>query len=207
MAIDMIENNELSALAPSRLGLRQHVDDGAKGMPKMLNFTGNDDFVNLFGSRNRKKSAFRQQVIDKYGAIPTDCDSIIGKIDVVNSDLETLVKRSAGKSSLEIREKLDETNIVLGELKSALIKNGCKAQTLAQETAKAEQKATQTLETLTKLGETQVEKAKSDLLGTNLFGSQTTPQGTAVSSKKNILIFAGVAVLAVVGVYFYIKKK
>jgi hypothetical protein len=176
-------------------------------MPKMLNFTGNDDFVNLFGSRNRKKSAFRQQVTDKYGAIPTDCDSIIGKIDVVNSDLETLVKRSAGKSSLEIREKLDETNIVLGELKSALIKQGCKAQTLMQETAKAEQKATQTLETLTKLGETQVEKAKSDLLNTSLFGSQTTPQGTAVSSKKNILIFAGVAVLAVVGVYFYIKKK
>ena len=207
MAIDMIENNELGALAPSRLGLRQHVDDGDKGMPKMLNFTGNDDFVNLFGSRVRKKSAFRQQVRDRYGVIPTDCDSIIGKIDVVNSDLETLVKRSAGKSSLEIREKLDETNIVLGELKSALIKNGCKAQTLAQETAKAEQKATQTLETLTKLGETQVEKAKSDLLGTSLFGSETTPQGTAVSSKKNILIFAGVAVLAVVGVYFYIKKK
>lgn len=207
MAIDMIENNELGALAPSRLGLRQHVDDGDKGMPKMLNFTGNDDFVNLFGSRVRKKSAFRQQVRDRYGVIPTDCDSIIGKIDVVNSDLETLVKRSAGKSSLEIREKLDETNIVLGELKSALIKNGCKAQTLAQETAKAEQKATQTLETLAKLGETQVEKAKSDLLGTSLFGSETTPQRTAVSSKKNILIFAGVAVLAVVGVYFYIKKK
>lgn len=207
MAIDMIENNELSALAPSRLGLRQHIDDGAKGMPKMLNFTGNDDYVNLFGSRVRKKSAFRQQVRDKYGAIPTDCDSILGKIDVVNSDLETLVKRSAGKSSLEIKEKLDETNIVLGELKSALLKNGCKAQTLAQETAKSEQKATQTLETLTKLGESQVEKAKSDLLGTSLLGGGTSSKGTAVSSNKNILIFGGVAVLAVIGVYFYIKKK
>ena len=67
MAIDSIENNELSALAPSRLGLRQFANDGAKGMPKMMNFTGGDDFVNLFGSRVRKKSAFRQQVRDKYG--------------------------------------------------------------------------------------------------------------------------------------------
>jgi len=205
MAIDMIENNELSALAPSRLGLRQYVDDGAKGMPKMLNFTGTDDFVNLFGSRVRKKSAFRQDVRNRYGSIPTDCDSIMGKIDVVNSDLETLVKRSAGKSSLEIKEKLDETNIVLGELKSALIKNGCKAQSLAVQTAQAEQKATQTLETLTKLGETQVEKAKSDLLGTSLLDGSST--STAGKSNKNILIYGGLAVLAVVGVYFYVKNK
>lgn len=209
MAIDMIENNELSALAPSRLGLRQYVDDGAKGMPKMLNFTGNDDFVNLFGSRVKKKSNYRQEIRSKYGAIPTNCDSIMGKIDVVNSDLETLVKRSAGKSSLEIKEKLDETNIVLGELKSALIKNGCKAQSLAVQTAQSEQKAAQTLETLTKLGETQVEKAKSDLLGTSLFGGSgaSTEGASTLSSNKTILIYGGLAVLAVVGVYFYVKNK
>jgi LPXTG-motif cell wall-anchored protein len=199
MAIDMIEDNELAALAPSRIGLRQYVDDGAKGTPKMLNFTGNDDFANLFGSRKKKKSVFRDAVRAKYGVIPTDCDSIMSKIEVVNSDLETLVKRSAGKSSLEIKEKLDETNIVIGELKSALIKQGCKSQLLAQEKSEAEQKATQTLKTLSEIGETQVERAKIDLLG----GASTT----ADKSNKMILIYGGLALLAIIGVFYYVKKK
>ena len=47
MAIDMIENNELGALAPSRLGLREFADD--KWAYK--NYTGGEDFFNLFGSR------------------------------------------------------------------------------------------------------------------------------------------------------------
>lgn len=198
MAIDMIENNELSALAPSRLGLRQYVTDGEKGMPKMLNFTGSDDFVNLFGSRVAKKSAFRQAVRDKYGAIPSSCDGILSQIDVVSSDLETLVKRSAGKTTLEIREQLDETNKVLGELKSALIKNGCKAQIAQQQKVEAEQKAAKTLETLSKLGEQQVTAAKSELSGGSADGG---------TSKTKIILFGGLAVAAIVGIYFYTKKK
>ena len=201
MAIDMIEDNELAALAPSRIGLRQYVDDGAKGTPKMLNFTGGDDFVNIFGSRKKKKSVFRDAVRAKYGAIPTNCDRILSQIDIVNSDLETLVKRSAGSSNLEIREKLYETNIIIGELKSALIKQGCKSKSLAQEKSEAEQKAAETLKTLTQLGEEQVDKAKSDLLGTS------SSTGTALSSNKNILIYGGLALLAIIGVFYYVKKK
>jgi len=200
MAIDSIENNELSALAPSRLGLRQFANDGAKGTPKMMNFTGGDDFVNLFGSRVRKKSAFRQQVRDKYGAIPSDCQAVKDKIDIINSDYETLVKRSAGRVTLEIKEKLDETNIVLGEHKSALLKLGCKAQEAQLQAQVAETKAAQTLETLTKLGESQVSAAKADLLGT-----ATPAQGGGMN--KNIIIFGVIGVILIGGVYFYIKKK
>jgi hypothetical protein len=201
MAIDSIENNELSALAPSRLGLRQFANDGAKGTPKMMNFTGGDDFVNLFGSRVRKKSAFRQQVRDKYGAIPSDCQAVKDKIDVINSDYETLVKRSAGRVTLEIKEKLDETNIVLGEHKSALLKLGCKAQEAQLQAQVAETKAAQTLETLTKLGESQVSAAKADLLGT----SAAPAQGGGMN--KNIIIFGVIGVILIGGVYFYMKKK
>lgn len=198
MAIDMIENNELSALSPSRLGVRQFVTDGKKGMPKMLNFTGTDDFVNLFGSRIAKKSAFRQDVRKKYGAIPTSCDAINQQIEVVSSDLEALVKRSASRTTLEIKEQMDETNKVLAELKSALIKSGCKAEMAQQAKVEAEQKAAKTLETLSQLGEKQVSAAKSELLG------GTTDGGT---SKGKILLFGGIAVAAIVGIYLYKKNK
>ncbi len=50
MAIDMIENNDLGALAPSRLGLREFADDNWA----YKNYTGGEDFFNLFGSRKEK---------------------------------------------------------------------------------------------------------------------------------------------------------
>ena len=60
MAIDMIENNDLSALANSRVGgLKQFVDD------KNLNFVGHDNYISLFGNQKKKKSAARQQIQDK----------------------------------------------------------------------------------------------------------------------------------------------
>ena len=42
----MIEDNELGALAPSRLGLNEFVDD----QWAYRNYTGSEDFFNLFGS-------------------------------------------------------------------------------------------------------------------------------------------------------------
>lgn len=204
MAIDSIENNEMAALAPSRLGLRQFVTDGSKGMPKMLNFTGTDDFVNLFGSRVAKKANYRQEVRNKYGAIPTDCQAIKDKIDLIQSDYETLVKRSAGRVTLEIREKMDETTKVLGEHRSALIKNGCQKQEAQLQTEAAQAKASQTLETLSKLGESQVSAAKADLLGTAT-GSEA--QAGAGGMNKNIIIFGVVGVALIAGVYFYMRNK
>lgn len=204
MAIDSIENNEMAALAPSRLGLRQFVNDGKKGMPKMLNFTGTDDFVNLFGSRVAKKANYRQEIRTKYGAIPTDCQAIKDKIDLIQSDYETLVKRSAGRVTLEIREKMDETTKVLGEHRSALIKNGCQKQEAQLQTEAAQAKASQTLETLTKLGETQVSAAKADLLGTS---TGTDAQASAGGINKNIIIFGVVGVALIAGVYFYMRNK
>ncbi len=66
MAIDMLENNELSALANSRVGgLKQFVDD------KNLNYVGHENYVSLFGGRKKKKSAARQEIQDKYKNIAT----------------------------------------------------------------------------------------------------------------------------------------
>ena len=64
MSIEMLENSELAALSNSRLGNRNFIDEGQRRMginskQEYACFTGEDDFYNLFGSRNRKKSAFR----------------------------------------------------------------------------------------------------------------------------------------------------
>jgi hypothetical protein len=67
MAIDMIENNDLGTFTEGRLGFRQFADE------KFSNYTGGEDFFNLFGSRKAKKSAFRDSVRQKYQNLPSDC--------------------------------------------------------------------------------------------------------------------------------------
>lgn len=54
MAIDHIENNELGTFTEGRLGWQQFVDEGYS------NYTGTEDFFNLFGSKKKKKIAATQ---------------------------------------------------------------------------------------------------------------------------------------------------
>jgi hypothetical protein len=78
---------------------------------------------------------------------------------------------------------------------------GCKAQEAQLQAQVAETKAAQTLETLTKLGESQVSAAKADLLGT----SAAPAEGGGMN--KNIIIFGVIGVILIGGVYFYMKRK
>lgn len=131
MAIDMIERNELAALANSRVGgLKQFVDD------KNVNYLNANGYVNLFGSRRKKKNAARQEIEDKYSQLSSDCSGIDTSIDVINSDLQILVGRSntaKGQERLKVREQLDETTKILGEFKNRKIQLGCsKSQTSTQ---------------------------------------------------------------------------
>jgi hypothetical protein len=213
MATDLLEKNELTAT--SRLGgMKRFIDD------KYVNYTGGDDFYNLFGSRKKKKTKARQDVVNKYNALPTDCSNIQTSIDSVKNDLETLVKRAGNKPKLEIREQIDETNVILGELKSMQIKQGCQK---AESAAQSEQSAKETLGILQSLGDTQVEKSKSDIAATKdggikdmlsgLFGGQK--QGTtdmvsgetkpAQSNTKKILMYSGIALGAVLLIAVVVK--
>jgi hypothetical protein len=214
MAIDMIERSELHAT--SRLGGgKRFIDD------KNLNFTGGEDFFNLFGSRKRKKSRAREQVLQKYQSLPTDCDSIGTSIEIVSSDLETLVRRSGNKAKLEIREQIDETNAVLGELKSMSLKQGCGK---VEEMEKAAKEKADTLGLLKSLGESQVEASKKDIgsgsgiagMFGGLFGGQDkkgieeTPsdaKSDASSKNKKLLLYGAIGLGAIIVVAVIVKMS
>lgn len=63
MAIDMIENNDFGNFTEGRLGWQQFADEGFK------NYTGNEDFYNLFGSRKRKKKAKAEEAAKKEAVV------------------------------------------------------------------------------------------------------------------------------------------
>jgi hypothetical protein len=187
MAIDMIENNDLGTFTEGRLGFRQFADE------KFSNYTGGEDFYNLFGSRKAKKSAFREAVRQKYQNLPSDCERVQNSIDLISNDVQTLLKQ---KSSLEVREKLDESNIILGEYKRLQIQQNCEG--LAAQKAKQEERES-TLATLTQLTESSVGQAKTELT--------TAKSAVAGIPTKNLLIYGGVGVAAFILIALILKKK
>jgi hypothetical protein len=187
MAIDMIENDDLGTFAEGRLGFRQFADE------KSSNYTGGEDFYNLFGSRKAKKSAFREAVRQKYQNLPSDCERVQNSIDLISNDVQTLLKQ---KSSLEVRERLDESNIILGEYKRLQIQQNCEA--VASQKAKQEDRES-TLATLTQLTESSVGQAKTELT--------TAKSAVAGIPTKNLLIYGGVGVAALILIALILKKK
>jgi hypothetical protein len=79
MAVDMLENNELAALAPSRLGNKNFINDTAKSGKKIYkNISQKEEFSNLFGSKNRKKLVAKVQ--GKWSNLNTDCSNVDSNI-------------------------------------------------------------------------------------------------------------------------------
>ena len=191
MAIDMIENNDLGVFSEGRLGLRQFADENR-------NYTGSEDFYNLFGSRNKKKATFREQIRAKYDTYPTDCANIQTSIDAISNDVATLLKQ---KVTLEQREKLDETNKVLGDYKNKQILQGCEA---LKEQEKQEKERASTLDTLTKLSDVSVSKAQQELQG--LVPTEGAAQGDFLSKNKNLLIYGGIGVGALIVIALILRK-
>lgn len=187
MAIDMIENNELGVFSEGRLGFNNFADEREKS------YTGSEDFFNLLGGRKAKKSVFRDAVKQKYQNLPSDCKRIQNSIDFIANDVATLLKQ---KPSLEQREALDESNIILGRYKSLQIKQNCEG--LAAERAK-KLDSESTLATLTQLTESSVGQAQSELTK-----SKSSIGGIPT---QNLLIYGGLGVLAVIFVVIISKRK
>jgi LPXTG-motif cell wall-anchored protein len=198
MAIDMIENNEMGALAHSRLGSRNFVDD-RKSKVRFRSYTGIQEFEeeNFLGILEGKaKQKVRNAVRDKWKTLPkNNCATIQQSIDIVQNDIARITKQLAIKSNADRKTELDETNNVLGDLKSAQIRLNCEnieAQAQQQQ-AKAETEAT-----LKQAAEEQVQAAKKDI---------ATQSTTTNPSTQNWLIYGGVGLVVVIAAFMILKKK
>jgi hypothetical protein len=205
MATDMLENCGLSALDPSRLGNRNFIDEGQRVVKRQViqggyMFTGEDDFYNLFGSRNKKKRNFRTAQNILYKDLKTDCDNIQTSIDIISNDVATLLKK---KSDLETRERLNEANNVLGDFKKKQIANKCEEVKAA---ALKESERAKSLELLTSISDTTVNKAKGDLAG--LIGGDAKDGGAATVGgiNKKVLLYGGIGLGVLVVAAILIRR-
>lgn len=184
MAIDMIENNELSALGHSRLGLNQFVDD---------------DYMNLFGSQKRKESLARtrQEEDAKWRKYPLEtCEDATRLLNLTLAEAESLNKIiAAAPKDVFPPERLKVVRTWEAEARRKLVSLDCEAKAAAAARIAAQQ---ETLATLTQLGDTSVAKSKEELSGM---------QGqTAGISNKDLLLYGGIAVAGIVVIALILRR-
>lgn len=190
MAIEMIEDNELGALAPSRLGLSEFVDD----QWAYRNYTGSEDFFSLLGSRKKKVESAKSTVRGKFEDLPTDCASIQKSIDIVSNELQLLLKQR--KKNINVKTQVDEANRFMAEFKRLQIEQDCVSKAAE---AKAAKEKEDTLSTLTQLSDVSVSKAQSELAGAQ--------QGAAGGDDtKKLLIYGGVGLAALVAIILITRR-
>lgn len=187
MAIEMIENNELAALAPSRLGLNEFQDDNWV----YRNYTGDSEFFNLFGSRKAKVERYTQTAKSKLENLPTDCESIQKSIDLINNELQGLLKQ---KKTLSVKTQVDAANKILSQYKALQISQDCEKKA-AEQQSQAQQE--QTLSTLSKLSETSVGKAQEELKGL---------QGAGGTDTSKMLLYGGLGLAALIGIILIARR-
>lgn len=201
MAIDMIENNELGALAPSRLGLRQFRDDGRRYQKR--NFTGEEQFFNLFGSGARKKSI--QLNIDaenaKWNVMPLNtCEDAQRMLDLIAADVETYNKIIAANDKDPFSPvRLRVAREWEGRARKKYVELGCaeKIAALRKEAERAD-----VLNTASQLGEIQVQKAQAELEGVQ----SKLGVGEQGLDNKKILLYGGIGVGALIVIALILKR-
>jgi hypothetical protein len=200
MAVDMIENNELSALAPSRVGNdRCFVDEKSQSY---LGFTGEEQFYNLFGSQKRKQSIAQveKDAKAKWAQYDTKtCGGIQLLIDDAQVEIERITKMMASNNGFDLPIQLKFARNAQAEAKKLQNQYDC-VNKLAKEKVEAERKAL--LDTLTNVSDTAVNKAKGDLVGLDM----GTPEKSVGGVNKNLLIYGGIGLGALVVIALILKK-
>ena len=184
MAIDMIENNELSALGHSRLGLNQFVDD---------------DYMNLFGSQKRKESLARtrQEEDAKWRKFRLEtCEDATRLLNLTLAEAESLNKIiAASPKDVFPPERLKIVRTWEAEARRKLAELDCEAKAAA---AAKEAERRSLLETSTLLGDEAVRKSKEELSG--LQGQ------TAGFANKDLLLYGGIAVAGIVVIALILRR-
>lgn len=189
MAIEMLENSEMSALAPSRMGMKNFVDDKPMKGKKMRNIEAN--FMNLSGAR--KKLVAR--VSGQWASLPQDCNSIDQSIAIIEADTAAQIKKSAAQKGYNLKSTkliIEQNQAALGELKKVKATNcaGLEEKKIAMEEKAFEQK-------LVELSEQSVAKAKGE----------AESVASKVKTNKNVLLIGGGVVVLGIIAYFIFKKK
>ncbi|MFY8161473.1 MAG: hypothetical protein ACOVNU_09100 [Candidatus Kapaibacteriota bacterium] len=205
MAVDMLENNDLSALSPSRLGNKNFIDDIEMSGGKVYkNMSQQEEFSNLFGSKNRKKLV--SKVKGKWSNLNTDCSNVDSNIALIEEDTAALIKRSATEKGYNLKSTklvIQENQTALGDLKKfkALECTKLEAETKALEEKKFEEK-------LIALSDATVEKAKSETKNSGGVSGVLSNIGDSLKKvNKNVFyIGGGVIVLGIIS-YFIFRKK
>lgn len=218
MAIDMIENNEMGALATSRLGdLNQFADESQK----FKNFTGevgffnpidpNEEFAELFGSKTfkRNKAAATKEAQDFVAALPKNtCDDIEKSLERLAVYIEGQTKE-LGLVKGHVTEYPKNRLVVARKAEADLKMKQSSMDCINKKTqAESAAKKAELIQTLTNVSEASVQQAKTDLFGTPigqpLYAPAAPNQGalgsvqSALGSNKNLLIYGGIGVIALV---------
>ena len=219
MAIDRIENNDLGALATGRLGdLNNFMDENKV----YKNFSGNEEvfqrvdineeFENLFGSKtfkNNKEKAKNDAEAFVKKLPKTTCDDLSSSLDKLALYIEAETKQlglAKGHVTEYPKIRLGIARTAEADMKMKQQDKQCIA--IAQK-VESEQKKAELIKTLTNVSEASVQQAKTDLFGTPagqpLYAPATTNQGALSSvqnalggSNKNLLIYGGIGVVALI---------
>jgi len=130
MAIDSIENNDLAALAPSRLGNKNFIND-------------DDRYSNLFGSKKKKDAQSAADtaagLADMKNRYPVesiqfgDCVTVNVWIDKISAEIENDLSKNLLPSTIE--QYVNPKRDVLAILKGKLSEFDCQGKKEAAETA------------------------------------------------------------------------
>lgn len=212
MAIDMIENNELGALASSRVGLQQFTDENKV----YKNFTGesdffknndaNEEFANLFGSKTFKdnKAKATKEAEDFFKKLPaTTCLDIQKALEKATLYIENQTKELSLLKGHVV--EYPKNRIAVARKYENAYKQKQADLNCIEVIAKAEEEAkkTELLQTLTSVSEASVQQAKTDLfglpIGAPVYGNVPTQNTTSslLGSNKNLLIYGGIAIGAI----------
>lgn len=219
MAIDMIENNDLGALAIGRLGdLNNFMDENKV----YKNFAGNEEvfqrvdineeFENLFGSKtfkNNKEKAKNDAEAFVKKLPKTTCDDLSSSLDKLALYIEAETKQlglAKGHVTEYPKIRLGVARTAEADMKMKQQDKQCIA--IAQK-VESEQKKAELIKTLTNVSEDSVQQAKKDLFGTPagqpLYAPARSGQGALSSvqnalggSNKNLLIYGGIGVVALI---------
>lgn len=190
MAIDMLEYNELGALAPMRIGGNtSFVDENDKSPCK--NFTGEDDFYNLFGSKKRKGSVAQveKDANEKWAQYDyKTCGGIELLLADTQVEIERITKMMASNNGFDLPIQLKITRSAQANAKMLQNQYDCVRKA---EQAKVDEERKSSLDALTKISDLTVDKAKQDLLGTD-------KNGDASAGNKKLLMYGGIGLGALV---------